>query len=143
MGRYQFELLIDAPRERVFEAWTDLGLMREWVGGVTDVTDVSGPVTQPGTTYVLSFGRMRSRVEILEVDPPRHFRSRGANWILKLDNDAVFQEEGGGTRMRQTLVTKGLVSALFARIFATGSFKGSFRGELNEFKRLVESADRH
>ena len=33
--------------ERVFALWTDLQRMGEWVGGVTSVTDISGPVRHP------------------------------------------------------------------------------------------------
>jgi uncharacterized protein YndB with AHSA1/START domain len=28
----------------VFRLWTDLDRMKEWVGGVTKVTDVTGPI---------------------------------------------------------------------------------------------------
>ena len=50
MSRYEFRVFVRAPRERVFDLWTDLDRMLEWVGGVTSVTDVSGPVDQVGTT---------------------------------------------------------------------------------------------
>jgi uncharacterized protein YndB with AHSA1/START domain len=40
MADFRMTVLIDAPRERVFDLWTDLGRMAEWVGGGTGVTDV-------------------------------------------------------------------------------------------------------
>ena len=35
MADYRFSILIRATPERVFDAFTDLGRMPEWVGGVT------------------------------------------------------------------------------------------------------------
>lgn len=34
--------------------------------------------------------------------------------------------------------TRGLVSAIFGRLFASGSYGGSFQGELEAFARLAE-----
>ena len=65
VSRYEFRVFVAAPAERVFDLWTDLDRMREWVGGVTKVTDVSGPVDQAGTTYSVCFGRMASRTTVL------------------------------------------------------------------------------
>ena len=62
----------------MFDLWTNLERMKEWTGGVSRVSDVSGRVARAGTTYII------------------------------------------------------------ARIFATGSYRGSFRGELNDFVRLAE-----
>jgi hypothetical protein len=36
------------------------------------------------------------------------------------------------------MTPRGLFSAIFARLFATGSYAGSFRGELEAFRRIVE-----
>ena len=139
MGEYRFELRINAPPGRVFEAWIDLDRMPEWVEGVTRVSDLSGPVDRPGTTYNVWFGRMRSHAEVLAVERPRLFRSRIAGGLLTAENEARFEPDGDGTRLVQTFRSHGLMAALWARIFATGSWKGSFRGELNTFARLVEA----
>lgn len=139
MGEYRFELDIKAPPERVFEAWLNLELMPRWIEGVTRVTDVSGPLDVPGTTYTVWFGRMRSSTEVLAVERPRLFRSRVTGRLLSADNEARFEATDGGTRLVQTFRTRGVIAAIAARIFATGSYKGSFRGELNTFARLVEA----
>ena len=138
MSRYEFRVFVRAPRERVFDLWTDLDRMREWVGGVTSVTDVSGPVDQLGTTYSVWFGRMASRTTVLEVERPRHFKTRFGNRILRGTNDTTFEPSDGGTELVQTFETEGLIPAIMARIFATGSYQGSFQGELNAFARLAE-----
>jgi uncharacterized protein YndB with AHSA1/START domain len=138
MGLYRFETRTGASPDRVFALWTDLDRMKEWVGGVTKVTDVSGPIDRAGTTYVVWFGRMKSRTEVLEAARPHRFRTRFGNVILKGENSATFEPDGTGTVIRQEFRTRGLVSAIFAQLFASGSYKGSFQGELEAFARLAE-----
>ena len=140
MATHQVSVLIRATPERVFDAFTDLDLMREWVGGVTRITDRTGPVDRAGTRYTVHFGPMRSPTEVLEAERPRHIRTRFGNLILKGESDARFEPEGEGTRVTQVFRTRGLVSAIFARIFASGSYSGSFQGELEAFRDLVEGA---
>jgi uncharacterized protein YndB with AHSA1/START domain len=138
MADYRFSILVHASPERVFDAFTDLDRMAEWVGGVTRVTDRTGPVDRPGTRYTVWFGRMRSPTEVLEVERPRHIRTRFGNLILKGESEATFEPEADGTRLTQTFRTRGIVAAIFARIFAAGSYAGSFQGELEAFRRIVE-----
>jgi uncharacterized protein YndB with AHSA1/START domain len=138
VGTFRFEARIAAPPEAVFDLWTNLDRMKEWVGGVTKVTDVSGPVDRAGTTYTTWFGSMASRAEVVEADRPRLFHTRFASRILRGEARTTLEPDGAGTRLTEEFTTNGLLSSLFARIFATGSYKGSFRGELNEFARLAE-----
>lgn len=60
MAHYRLSTFIDAPQAQVFEAFMDLDRMPEWVGGVTRVTDVTGPIDRARTRYTVWFGRMRS-----------------------------------------------------------------------------------
>jgi hypothetical protein len=50
----------------------------------------------------------------------------------------VLEPEGDGTRLTQTFQTRGMISAITGRLFASGSYKGSFEGELQVFRRIVE-----
>jgi uncharacterized protein YndB with AHSA1/START domain len=138
MGAYRFSVQIAAAPDRVFDLWTDLDRMKEWVGGVTKVTDVSGPLDRAGTRYTVWFGGMRSQTEVLEVERPRRIKTRFGNRVLRGQALVTLEPGDGGTRLTQEFRTEGLVPALMARIFATGSYKGSFRGELNEFAKLAE-----
>jgi uncharacterized protein YndB with AHSA1/START domain len=139
MGVYRFSVSIAAPPELVFALWTDLDLMREWVGGVTKVTDVSGPVDRAGTTYTTWFGAAASHTEVLEADRPRLYHTRFGNRLLAGENRTVLEAEGNGTRLVEEFrVGGGLLSRVLGRIFSTGSYKGSFRGELQEFARIAE-----
>ena len=127
-----------APPERVFDLWTDLDRMKEWVGGVTKVTDITGPIDRAGTRYVVWFGPVKSPTEVLEVERPRRFRTRFGSWILRGVNTTTFEPETGGTRIVEEMRTEGWVSAITSRLFALGSYKGSYQGELNEFAKLAE-----
>jgi uncharacterized protein YndB with AHSA1/START domain len=138
MARYQFSILIKASQPEVFALWTDLDRMPEWVGGVTAVGELTGPNDRPGTRYTVWFGRMRSPTEILEVERPRHIRTRFGSWLLRAETDATFERENGATRLTQVFATRGVISAIVARLFATGSYRGSFRGELEAFRAIAE-----
>ena len=138
MADFRMTADIDAPRERVFDLWTDLDRMAEWVGGVTGVTDVSGPVDRAGTSYVVHFGRMTSPTEVLIADRPNRFRTRFGNRILRGEAEATFEDVAGATRLVEVFEIHGFVSNIAARIFGMGSYKGSFQGELNAFKAIAE-----
>jgi hypothetical protein len=138
VAHYTLSTHVAAPPERVFALWTALDRMGEWVGGVTGVTDVSGPVDRAGTTYVVHFGPMKSPTEILEVDTPRRFVTRFGNWLLRGRSSATFERDGDGTRLTQEFETIGLISAISSWVFSRGSYEGSFRGELEKFARIAE-----
>ena len=139
MSRYTFVLDINAPREQVFDLWTNLDRSPEWIEGMAGVSDVSGPVDQVGTTYVTRFGNWaKSLTTVIDAERPSRFRVKFGNWLLRGENGATFEERDGGTRLTQTFDTVGIIPAITARIWASGSYKGSFRGELNTFKEICE-----
>ena len=140
MGRHRFTVDIAAPLEAVFDLWTDLDRAHEWIGGLSRVTDLTGPSDQAGTRYTTWFGSMRSETEILEAERPRHLRTRFGSWLLRGETRVTFARAStaGGTRLTQEFVTEGVIPAISARIFATGSWNGSFRGELATFARIAE-----
>jgi uncharacterized protein YndB with AHSA1/START domain len=138
MAEHRISTFIAASPDRVFATWMDLDRMKEWVGGVTKVTDVTGPIDRAGTRYTVHFGPMKSPTEIIEVERPHHVRTRFGNAILKGESEVWLEAEGDGTRLDQTFRTRGIVSAITGRLFAAGSYKGSFEGELDDFRKIVE-----
>jgi uncharacterized protein YndB with AHSA1/START domain len=139
VGRYSFTVDIAAPRDEVWALWTNLVRAKEWIEGMAGVSDVSGPPDQAGTTYKVHFGSWSTSVTtILEAERPRFIRTKFGTWLLRGEQSATFEETTGGTRLMQTFVTTGIIPALAGRIFATGSYKGSFRGELIRFKEICE-----
>jgi carbon monoxide dehydrogenase subunit G len=141
MSVYTLTARIAAPPEIVFDLFTDIDRAHEWVGGVTKVTDVHGPVGQTGTTYTVWFGPLRamsSPTEIIRAERPHHVRERFGSILLRGIQDVTFESDGNGTLLTQTFHIEGLLPRIMARIFATGSYRGSFRGELQTFVALAE-----
>lgn len=137
MARYTFTIDIDAPPEVAFDLWTNLDRMHEWVKGMTGVEDRRGPIDRIGSSYVVRFGPVRSRTEVVEVERPWRFATMFGNWYLRGRNSTTFEPDGSGTRLTETFETEGLIPAIMARIWASGSYEGSFRGELEHFGRLA------
>lgn len=142
MARYRFTVNVAAPLEVVFDLWTNLPRMGEWVGGVTAVTDISGPVDRAGTTYIVHFGPVKSPTEVLEAERPKRFVTRFGSWILRGRSSATFEPDGEGTRLTQEFETVGRISAISSWLFSRGSYEGSFRGELQKFARIAERPTR-
>jgi uncharacterized protein YndB with AHSA1/START domain len=138
VGRYRFTQEIAAQPEVVFDLWTDIDRLHEWTGGVSRVTDVTGPLDRVGAGYTVWFGRMASPTIVLEVERPHTFATRFGNRLLRGESRVTFEPTGTGTRLRQEFVTEGLVPAIVARLFSLGSWNGSFRGELAAFARIAE-----
>ena len=138
MATYRFTIEAKAPPEVLFALWTDLDRMAEWVGGVTRVTDVSGPLDVAGTEYTVWFGRMKSPTVVVAVERPRRFRSRFGNWLLRGETETTFEAIDGGTGVTEELRTIGVISAIAAWVFSRGSYRGSFEGELRAFVNLAE-----
>jgi uncharacterized protein YndB with AHSA1/START domain len=142
VARYAFEVQIAAPPEVVFDLWTNLDRMHEWIRGMTGVEDRNGPVDVVGSTYVVRFGPVRSLTEVIEADRPRRFATKFGNFYLRGRNRTTFEPDGGGTRLSQTFETEGLIPAITSWIWSRGSYQGSFRGELEHFVRLAEAEAR-
>ena len=146
MGRYTYSIDIDAPQELVFNLWTDLELMKKWVGGVTAVSEPTGPIDQAGTSYTIYFGRFGSRTEILEVERPRLYATRSDTFWMQLSNRGTFERtgpDGARTRLNQEIDVHGSpLSRAFGWIFGHGSYRGSFLGELRHFARIAEAEGR-
>lgn len=138
MGDHAFVIDIAAPRETVFDLWMDVGRMPEWTEGLTRVTDVRGALGRAGTRYSAWFGRSRADVEILVGDRPHRVGWRVRIGPLAAEIHAVFDDAVGGTRMTETVRTRGFIAGAWARILATGGYRGSFRGELRHFAAICE-----
>ena len=138
MAHYTISTIAAAPVHDVFDLWIDVQRMGEWVGGVTGVTEVSGPIDRLGTTYVVHFGPVKSPTEVIDAERPHRFATRFGSWVLRGTSSATFEPDGDGTRITQEFQTVGRISAISSWIFSRGSYEGSFRGELEKFARLAE-----
>lgn len=139
MGRYTYTIHVDAPPELVFELWTDLDRMKEWVGGVSRVTTPTGPIDQVGTRYTVYFGSFGSPTEVIDAERPRRFATRFGTAWLRGTNRAELRSDGTGTKLTQTFETEGFLPGIFGWIFGHGSYRGSFLGELRHFGEIAEA----
>jgi uncharacterized protein YndB with AHSA1/START domain len=138
MAHYSISTHVRAPVDDVFALWTDVRRMGEWIGGVTGVTDIAGPIDRVGTTYVVHFGPVTSPTQVIDVERPSRFTTRFGSWVLRGTSAATFEPDDDGTRITQQFQTVGRISAITSWIFSRGSYEGSFRGELEKFARLAE-----
>ncbi|HEY2916586.1 MAG TPA: SRPBCC family protein [Candidatus Limnocylindrales bacterium] len=137
MTSYVLTTHVDATPEVTFDLWTDIGRMAEWVRGATKVSEPDGPIDLAGTRYAAWFGGMRSDTMVIEAERPRVFATRFGSRILRGTNRATFEPDATGTRLTQAFQTDGVVAAFFAWVFGHGSYRGSFRGELEAFAQLA------
>ena len=142
MGRYTFELIVAAPPDVVFDLWTNLDRMKEWIKGMTGVEERTGSVDVVGSRYLVRFGPVRSWTEVIETDRPRVYATRFGNFYLRGTNRTTFEPVGDRTRLTQVFQTEGLIPAITSWVWSRGSYTGSFRGELEDFGRLAEAEAR-
>lgn len=142
MARYSFTIDVAAPPEVVFDLWTNLDRMKEWIRGMTGVEERSGPVDVVGSRYLVRFGPVRSWTEVIEAERPRVFATKFGNWYLRGRNRATLEPTVDGTRLTQVFETEGVIPAITSWIWSRGSYTGSFRGELEDFGRLAEQEGR-
>jgi len=141
--RASVKQFVHAPIERVYAAYVDPGVMPKWMG-IKAITDVSGPLDRPGTTFVeVVFGPYRPRTEVLAADPPvlhdmggRSIRGIGWRWTAR------FAEKDEGTEIAfdaEVRFPPGLISGLLRRTQEGGRMERGTRQRLATFARLVEA----
>lgn len=138
MAQHTFRIDIAAPPETVYDIWSDPARSPEWTEGLTKVTDISGPVGRAGTSYTAWFGRAGARVDVIAGDRPRRYAWRVRLGPIAAEFDSSFEPSTSGTTMTETVRTAGPVAWLWNRVLSTGTYRGSFRGELREFSRICE-----
>ena len=104
--------VVDAPRELVWEAWTNPGHVPNWLLGPDGWTmPVCEIDLRPGGAWHFVWRRsdgteMEMRGEYREVEPPErlvHTESWGGDWPETL-NTLILSEEDGKTTMAQTVL---------------------------------------
>jgi uncharacterized protein YndB with AHSA1/START domain len=107
--------VFDAPRERVFEAWTDPERVVQWWGPRGFTTTIHEMDVRPGGIWRFTMHGpdgtdYPNRVEFTEVTKPQrlvydHGPDAGAEG-LSFRSTVTFEDEGGGTRLTLRLVFK-------------------------------------
>ncbi|MEJ7803930.1 MAG: SRPBCC domain-containing protein [Candidatus Limnocylindria bacterium] len=97
-----FTIQVDVPRERssVFAALTDPRRIHRWFYGTAEITDVSGPLSIAGTTFVQRAIKGIERPgAVIAADPPRLWHVRLAGFGERADLQFELDEAEGGTRL--------------------------------------------
>ncbi|WP_255168243.1 SRPBCC family protein [Natrononativus amylolyticus] len=101
----------DAPRERVFEAWTDPDRVEQWWGPAGFTSTVHELEVRPGGAFRLDMHAPDGTVypdsgEFHEVEPPerlvltsRAFEDEDGAYGLEVYNTVTFAERGGRTEL--------------------------------------------
>ena len=95
----------------------------------------------PGSRYTIWFGRRAVRVEVLFPTEPADgtaYRTRLDGSVRRGESLVRFEPHPDGSRVTLEVRTEGLVPGIAGRLLATGSYRGSFRGDLRLFARLAE-----
>jgi uncharacterized protein YndB with AHSA1/START domain len=94
--------LVNAPPDRVWAAHLDGPRIAEWFPGARAVEEISGPLDQVGTTYVLRFNPLvRGRVRVTEVEAPVMHTRKWDSGPFGTHGSAtmLLRAENGGTRV--------------------------------------------
>ena len=143
--RYQTELVINLPRERVVDLFDSFDNLKQWQEGLISHEHLSGEPGQPGARTKLVYKMGRRRLEMIETiitrDLPDEFSgvydAQGVHNIVK----NFFHDQGDSTRwvLDSDFRFHGLMRLL--SIFMPSSrFKKQTRQTMEAFKHYAEKA---
>jgi uncharacterized protein YndB with AHSA1/START domain len=142
MSNYRAEARADASVERTFEVFIDASRFSQWQALAVGVLDQTGPLTEPGASVRIDHGPgMKRTMTILEADPPNRLRYRQRGMGFDDTTTAVFEPDGGGTRvtLSSALVVAGgpLGRAMEWLGGRTGSTQKEYQEELDRFAAVA------
>jgi uncharacterized protein YndB with AHSA1/START domain len=100
------EVVVDRPRQQVFDNLTDLRRYPEWQPAITSAewTSSSGLAAGLGFRFVIHGAGRRFEIdgELTEVDPPRHLALRSTRGPARVEATCDFEpaDDGRATRIR-------------------------------------------
>lgn len=131
---------IDAPRERVFDAWCDPAHIGQWWGPNGFSTDVGHMDVRPGgewrfTMYGPDGSEYRNRIVYAEVDRPgRLCYAQGDDAGSRFEAEVTFGEQGGGTLVTLRLICQSAQQR--AEMERSGAMEGA-RQTLERLERYL------
>ena len=134
---------VDAPRPRVYAAYTDPAVLSRMMG-IRAIVGATGPLDRAGTTFTEHvFGPYRPRSRLLSAVPPRlhdmtgtTFFGLGYRWI------AQFTEVDGSTQVtiEAEVILPGIVGRFFRSLMTAGAVRRRMQRRLATFAQLVEES---
>lgn len=150
MARLVLSQRVEAPREVVFDVFSDFRSVAERVSGVTRCEVLTEGPIRAGTLYreTREFGGREAteEMEITEFRRPLSYRvegeSCGSRWVC----DMRFEPRGSATEVTMEFVTrpaslKGIVMAPVA-LLMRGMVRRCIQTDLDELKRFIEDGAR-
>lgn len=133
---------VPVPIERAWALWVDAARYPQWQGAVLAVQEVSGPVAQVGTTYVLDHGpKLKRHVRVVAAEPPVRHVIEQAGVGVRDQTVATFAAEADGTRVTVTLYLHlNAIMRLLAHLDRRSRMERELQRELDRF---VAVARRH
>ena len=136
----EVSVVVKAPREKVYAAYTDFESMPKWA----KMSDPVRVVKREGdTVYLASGGTSRERGQTtgrrLKLSPPGMVESESERRFTRTKREVAFEEVTEGTRVTAKLDVQ--VKGLWGGLLATREreeFEPSILEELESFARYVE-----
>jgi activator of Hsp90 ATPase-like protein len=134
-------VLLPVPIGRAWDLWVDAWRFPQWQSLLLAVRDLSGPVSEVGTTYTLDHGpKMRRHARVVAAERPVRHVIEQTGMGVRDQTVATFEPEGSGTRL--TVVTYahlGFVMRALTRLYSGQRDQREFQREID---RLVGLAQR-
>ena len=143
--RYQEEIILNLPRERVIELFDSFENLKQWQEGLEDIEHLSGESGQPGAKTRLVYNMGRRKLQMIETiltrDMPDEFSgtydASGVHNIVR----NTFHDQGETTRWRMDceFQFRGIMR-IMAFFMGQGRFRKQTRKGMESFKRFAEKA---
>jgi uncharacterized membrane protein len=146
MSHVRMTAHFEAPIEQVFALAIDNRRLPEWNVNYDQAPEADGPVDKVGThvhgTIKLLGQKMEGTGEVVEVDPPRLYRTEAIDADRKLAITYRFTPAGGGTDAELVSdyeVPAGVFGKVVDKLFIERSVERDLRHSMENFKALVEA----
>lgn len=136
----------DVPIERVFDLYIDIKRWPEWMPGLVEIKQVTGPLDTVGTR-ILEVSRFLGRTmeswdEVAEVNRPRLVKMTSRSEHVRSSMTLQLSPAGGGTDIVVDYdfeTPAGFFGHLADRLFIDKAMERQGRHAVENFKALVEA----
>lgn len=142
MAAFDFEVVIPASREDVFDVLTDPDAMPRWLPLTEAIESVSAPLTRPGSTFRQKGAPgLRRPGRVVAADPPSslHLELKGGG--ERVDLRLALAERAGGTHVRLAAEVRNappILGPLIDRVGGARIDRRVWRRSLDNLRRAVE-----
>lgn len=143
--RYQIEIFIDLPRDRVIELFDSFENLKEWQPGLISHEHISGVAGEPGAKTRLRYDWGRRQMEMIETVLVRNmpdefsgaYDASGVHNIVR----NYFYDEGDKTRwvLDSEFQFRGFMR-IMSFFMGQSRFQKQTHSTMESFKRYAESA---